>query len=282
MLKTTIHQLLQKVRSMPSTGNRQQYNAVRNLNIWRGHREYSKFVILGRSRSGSNLLRGLLNSHSQVITFGELFQNDKMISWGFSDYPQSPHLMELFRQEPLKFLERYIWREVPQAIHSVGFKLFYYHAHSEQWQPVWDYLVGQPTLKVIHIKRANMLKTHLSRKKAILTDRWVNTAGTSDPHMSVTLDYEECLADFMQTSAWEQEYAKLFANHAVLDICYEELARDFQVEMKRVQDFLEVKPQVLLPETHRQSDYPLPASIDNYYELKERFVGTDWQSFFED
>jgi LPS sulfotransferase NodH len=282
MLKTTINQLLQKVRNMQTLTHPQRNQAARYLENMGKHKDYTKFVILGRSRSGSNFLRGLLNSHRRITAFGELFQNDEMISWGLSGYPESPQLLALFRSDPVCFLETEIFRTVPKTIQSVGFKIFYYHAHSAKWQPVWDYLAAQPELKVIHIKRNNLLKIHLSRKRATATDRWVNVSGEREPHTPVRLDYEECLADFVQTRAWENEYARFFANHAMLDMSYELLACDYQAEMKRVQNFLGVEPQGLAPETHRQSDASLSASITNYDELKKQFEGSVWHAFFED
>ena len=35
-----------------------------------GHSEYVRFITVGRSRTGSNLLRGSLMSHSRIILFG--------------------------------------------------------------------------------------------------------------------------------------------------------------------------------------------------------------------
>jgi LPS sulfotransferase NodH len=165
---------------------------------------------------------------------------------------------------------------------AVGFKLFYYHAHTAQWQPLWEYLAAQSALKVLHIKRDNLLAVHLSRKRAAMTDRWVNTSGTREEHAPITLDYAECLADFVQTRLWEDEYARFFAHLPILEIHYEALARDSAGEMARVQNFLGVRPQSLAPDTYRQSDRPLSASIANYAELKAQFNNSPWQAFFEE
>ncbi len=251
-----------------------------DLGLLQGHTDYTRFVILGRSRSGSNFLRGLLNAHSQITAFGELFQNEEGISWGLSGYESTPRLEEQFRNEPVRFLESKIFCRVPKQIRAVGFKIFYYHAHSEKWQPVWDYLAGQPRLKVIHIRRQNILETHLSRKRAVLTDSWVNTSGEREKNPAVRLNYEECLADFEQTRGWEQEYERFFAGHDLLTLCYEELARDYAAEIGRVQRFLGVDAEPVAPQTFKQSAEPLSAAIVNYAELKERFAGTPWAAFF--
>lgn len=43
-------------------------------NNFLGNRDYKKFVIISRSRTGSTLLMAMLNKHSQVICEGELFK----------------------------------------------------------------------------------------------------------------------------------------------------------------------------------------------------------------
>jgi hypothetical protein len=49
-------------------------------------REYKRFIILGEGRSGSNFLRGLLNSHPGILVFGELFRFLDSIGWEFPEY----------------------------------------------------------------------------------------------------------------------------------------------------------------------------------------------------
>jgi LPS sulfotransferase NodH len=253
-----------------------------NLRLIQGHTDYTRFIILGRSRSGTNLLRGLLNAHSRVLAFGELFQNADTISWGLSDYGQSDWLLSLFRSDAIRFLESQVFRRMPKHIEAVGFKLFYYHAHTPEWEPLWAYLAAQPQLRVIHIKRNNLLRTYLSRMRAALTDRWVNLTGEKEVYEPIYLDYEKCLADFTQTRAWEQQYEQFFAQQPMLTVHFESLASDYNAEMQRVQAFLGIQPEAVAPQTHRQSHEPLSAAIANYAELKEKFTGTPWQDFFED
>jgi hypothetical protein len=38
----------------------------------------------------------------------------------------------------------------------------------------------------------------------------------------------------------------------------------------------------VIPETFKQSRQPLSQAITNYFELKERFKGSPWESYFED
>src|SRR3989304_6361608 len=166
-------------------------NRARDLGLLPGHTDYTRFIILGRSRSGSNLLRGLLNGHSQAIVFEEMFKDPGKIGWGLDGYPEGGRALERFQKDVLHFLERDVYRKMPLDIKAVGFKIFYYHATGTSLEPVWTYLREHREVHVLHIKRRNILKTHLSRKRAALTDAWINLSGQSQTQPVVSLDYEE-------------------------------------------------------------------------------------------
>ena len=257
-------------------------NFALELGLLGGHRDYDRFIILGRSRIGSNFLRGLLNTHSQIVVLGELFQNQSAIGWAYPGYLNTPRMYSLFLNNPVKFIEKKVYKKFPLKVSAVGFKIFYYHAQNENWKPVWDYFRDLKSIKIIHIKRKNILRTHLSRKLAALTDAWVDTNGGLWEGGVVRLDYEDCLHDFVQTRQWEQTYDALFENHPLVEIFYEDLARDYSVVMRQVQEFLGVPPEDVQPQTFKQSSQPLTQVISNYVELKKRFSGTEWEAFFEE
>jgi LPS sulfotransferase NodH len=143
-------------------------------------------------------------------------------------------------------------------------------------------LIENKELAVIHIKRRNILKTHLSRLRAVQNDKWVNISGELEENPPITIDYEQCLEDFITTRTSEDKHDHLFQDHPKMVVYYEDLARDYQAVMDQVQSFLGVDHQQLTPETFVQSVQPLSASITNYDELKTRFYGTPWEEFFEE
>lgn len=259
-------------------------NYALEYGILPGKQDYTRFIILGRSRTGSNFLRGLLNSHPQVVVYGEIFQNKKEIGWALPGFSSNARLMREFHQEPVGFVERRVFKKFQPQIRAVGFKIFYYHAQDEAWAPVWEYLRQHREIKVLHITRRNILRTHLSRKLAMLSDIWVDTSGGASRPKSVRLDYSECLTDFEQTQKWQQDYAQFFQDHDLLEVVYEDLAADYRPVMKQVLDFLGVEAnlELIKPETHKQSQTPLTKAIENYQELKQMFSDSRWASFFEE
>ncbi len=254
---------------------------ARRLRLIENNTDYTRFIVLGRSRTGSNFLRGLLNSHPQIVTFGELFRNYDTVDWAYANYRQTEAMMAQMQSDPVGFMEQEIFGRFPDEIRAVGFKIFYYHARANGWERLWAQLEATKPLRVIHIKRRNMLKTHVSRKRAAQTDIWTDTTGSARAAQPLILDYAECLADFERTRAWEAEYDARFADHPLLEIIYEDLARDDEREMRRVQDFLNVAYQDLKPDTFRQSGESLQRAIANYDELRAQFAGTPWEAFFE-
>lgn len=253
-----------------------------DIGILPGSQDYVKFIILSRSRTGSEFLRSLLNSHSEITVFGELFQQIDHFNWEYPGFYRPRKHRAILEEDPALFLETEIFRRYPKNKRAIGFKIFYYHAQNDSWKCVWTYLQEQKDLRVIHLKRKNILETHLSRKRAGNSGMWVNLTGEKEVIQAMTLDYEECLNDFITTRRWEEQYGAFFKDHAILDISYEDLIKDSRAELQRVQEFLAVKREGLKSMTHKQTNKPLTQAIANYSELKDKFRGTEWAEFFRD
>jgi LPS sulfotransferase NodH len=260
-------------------------NLALDLGIQSGYSDYDRFIILARGRTGSNYLRGLLNAHSQIIAFGELFRFYDSIGWDlppYDEYLKSPDLISLMQRDPIQFLEKKVFRKFPKQIAAVGFKMFYYHAQNDSRKPVWAFLKDQKNLKVIHLKRNNTLRVVISEMKAMKTNQWTNTTGIEEDNFVTSLDYEECLQWFTRTHEFKKQYDIFFKDHPKIDVSYENLSRNYENEVKRIQEFLGVNYESVKPSTYKQSSQPLSKAISNYVELKEQFKNTPWEEFFEE
>ncbi len=281
MDKTSLHPVVSRAKRIKNAW----YPFLRRLPVdietVTGHSTYTRFIILGRSRVGSNLLRGLLNAHHQITAFGEIFRDIQTADWDHMGYFQSEKTKQILRSNPAQFIDKTFFIRFPRYIKAAGFKIFYYHVPSTN---IWPYLKKQTKIKVIHIKRKNILHTHVSRQKAMLTGEWVN-AGNHHQKKStglIEIDYQACLEDFNQTRAWEKEYDRMFQSHDILEVCYESLSNNYVEEMRRIQRFLNVEYQAVKPATAKQGRRPLDQMIANYDELKNKFKNTPWEVFFEE
>jgi hypothetical protein len=243
-----------------------------------GHTDYARFICVGYARTGSTLLMRSLNNHSRIVGFGEIVKN-------VDRYPAHYHEFEnnqaLFERDPARFLSAMVFRAYPREVAAVGFKIFYHHAPRDTaWgQAVWEYLLSQPGLKVLHLKRRNMLKTLLSEKQAGETEEWIKYSDNgAAPAVAIAPDEAE--AFFTRLAAWEVEYETLFAAHPRHEVIYEQLTRDLPGQLRAIQAFLGVPYEAVSPGTEKRPGRSLASQIVNYDELKAQFAPTPWATFF--
>ena len=291
-----------------------------------------RFIILSTARSGSNLLISLIKNHPNIKIYGELFNLNSL----------EPNLQKDVLNDPIDYLNHKLYRRQPFWIKSVGFKIFYYHATSQQLIPnkhpdnnliyahkdlrqrinnyysfieknfdvdvlknrfkkIWIQLREDKDLRVLHLKRRNKLETYLSLRTAFITDRWRKVRGIRGkvdnirkkvkiysrseeipqiPQKSIFLDYKDCLESFEKTERWEAEYDLLFNDHNRLEIFYENLILDSNIELERIYNLLDISNKMSKSPYQKQRKKSLSESISNYFELKEKFKNSHWSQFF--
>jgi LPS sulfotransferase NodH len=232
-----------------------------------GGRNYRKFFILTRSRTGSNLLVDFLNSNKRILTRNEMFRN-------------------LNGKDHRKILNK-IFRRYPYFIEAVGFKIFYNHPFDSQQTSLWDELAQEKDMKVIHLVRENILRSFVSHKIAEKTNTWFKKNSSRISAMktnskSIRLDAEKLQNEIAQTYQWQQEGEERFKEHRILKISYEELTQNPDKTFAKVCDFLGVPFKKPNSSFKRQNPERLEELIENYQEMKDLFSNSEFASFFED
>jgi LPS sulfotransferase NodH len=258
--------------------------AVLKLRSIPGTSRYRKFVIVGTARTGSTLLINLLRNHGHVRVFGELFRSQDAIGWDVKPFAtlQSSDVVSLYRADPVAFLENHVFCRWPRPCRAVGFKLFYYHARTPEHSVVWDYLEADPELRVIHLRRRNLLAQYYSLRLAHQTNSWTKSATPKGDPMPMTIDPQECRDHFGWVRALEEDCAASFAQHDVHDVWYEDLVGDQQRTMAGIQDFLGLARHAAKPTIARQRNTPLRVAIANYDDLSKALIRTPWSVFFDE
>lgn len=249
-----------------------------------GKRSYTRFIILSTGRSGTNLLRGLLNSHGGAIAFGELFRFPHTVGWDTCRRKTlSPSKLRMFHTEPGTFLQRHVFEPYPARIGAVGFKLFYDHAPKPPQNALWPHLESCRDLHVLHVQRDNLFKRLVSREQARAGGQWIQV-GSRDaaPECSISLTHEQCLADFKAVERCRAQCSALFHGHPYMELVYEDLTHDLNGTMSKVFDFLSLPPGAVVPMTQKQRKQPPGECVENYAELKASFAGTSYARFFND
>jgi len=252
------------------------------LRVKRGHKDYTKFVIIGCGRSGTNLLRSLLNSHSKIIAFGEIFRRYGEIGWSMPGYNKTPGELSLISSDPVQFLDKYVFRRYPIQVSAVAFKLFYYHAQNDEWRPIWSYLQNNKNIHIIHLRRKNMLATRLSKEFAFRTNLWEKRNDTVLDNPQIELDYQRLIEAFEKTREFEQRTDLAFNKHKKICITYEDLCDNNELIIKQVLDFLGLEYESTKTNLCKQNKKKLSDSISNYHALKDKFRGTSWSEYFVD
>src|SRR5882762_5828788 len=123
--------------------------------------ERTKFIILCAARTGSTMLRHLLDSHPEICCYGEIMADQVTPDrWNSAARGKHSRLMDLYRNGPRQFLEQF--GLYPPQAKAVGFKIKYDelvladHAWLLQW------LRDHREVRVIHLRRENRLKRFIS------------------------------------------------------------------------------------------------------------------------
>lgn len=90
------------------------------------------------------------------------------------------------------------------------------------------------------------------------------------------------MESFQQTEEWEKEYNNFFRKHEIIEVFYEDLIGHADSVMREIHNFLGISHFKGKTHLKRQNKLPLPQSISNYRELKNKFLNTRWDSYFKE
>ena len=286
MLQNWIHAALQLPQNDWLLARRKGPYYLRHLGLKLGlvpgQRRYNRFVIVCLPRSGSNMLRSLLNSHRQVIAFGELFNPDKPMNWALAGYSKRGPAAWLHRRDPVLFLKRTVYGCYPRGIGAVGFKLIYDQARENGRRHLWRYLQINRDIGIVHLIRRNILRSYLSLQVARKFDRWIRIRGRPHGGYRLRLEGGRTIAALAQMESQIAAMRCFFDPGRTIEVYYEDLYRQSAETLKQIQSFLGVSARNLRPALHKLAHVPLSRAIVNYTELNQALRGSPWEPFLEE
>lgn len=234
-----------------------RYNCLANY-------DYDKFVVITRSRTGSNFLISLLNSHKNIQAHGEVFAR--------------LHNKKAKEKWNLIFSKKF------RPVKLVGFKIFYYHPFDNDDKDVWNYIKNDNRIKIIHLRRVNKLRTHISRLIAEKNDIWLSEGKDQmtlkDKKVKVNLD--KCLEDFKKIENWENQVKLDFLHHPLIEITYESLVNKQQATMKHVFNFLGTRNLKVSSKLKKLNPGKLTDLVLNYDELFNELSNSEYSYMLKD
>lgn len=233
-----------------------------------GHRPYRPFVVNASPRTGSYMLTTTLDQHPEIRCHGEALS-----PWREDCPPGASTAAEFLCQD--------VYTHDPPA-KAVGFKLLDQDARQGRFSDARSFLRAS-RVRVIHLRRRNLLRQALSFAVAEKTDVWILEGGERRPEEAVVeLEPSELIRNFESAEGRRLDNERWFAPCPTLDVCYEDMAHHLDAEMERISRFLGVTPRPVRPTTRRQEQRPLQRAIGNYETIARTLSGTSWEVFLDE
>lgn len=234
-----------------------------------------RFVILTNGRSGSTLLVSYLRQNSNIRLYGEIFGKY---------YLAQPMVRELIRRDgAVSYFKNMQSRCLAES--HVGVKILYSHLEpsygEERGVPdlpaVVDELVRDKDIKILHLRRDNLLDIAISGMLAKLTKSY---SGRDYGDLRIVLPVDRCRQTFEQLQRQSERYRTLFSEHDYLEITYEDLVDTPDGTLASAFAFLGAELVAAQTTLKKQNRSPRETVVTNYAELKEAFANTPFARFF--
>ncbi len=244
--------------------------------------DYTKFIVLAHARSGSSMVIGTLRKHPNVIGFGELFLSQRVV-FNIKDFNNnSGKLLYLRNKYPTNFLEESIFTYYRKDVEAVGFKLFPEQLEKSHFRIIWKWLAANKDIKIILLRRENLLATYTSLLVAVKTGTYGMTTKSKRTNATVTIDYKKCLHEFQKQKTHHDNITERLKGHDVLEVSYEEMIKNIDAHTTKFQNFLNVKSHPIKINTVKNEVRSLSEVITNYEDLRNKFSNTEWSYLFDE
>lgn len=280
-----------------------------------GSTDYTRFVIVSGPRTGSHMLAQALNSSRDIVCFREVFNYLlDFVQFEVEGYDNSSARDLALREEaPLRFLDERIFCRHPEEVRAVGFK--YHYAQVWGYRGLRERLVVDTEIRVVHLRRRNLLRMLVSREIAAETGVWFAEPRTDltprrvltriwarlpnavrmplraarrrlsnapkRSQKSLTIAPEELRSFIIRTKLTADHFDKVFGQHPQLTVFYEDILDDRERVLGHVQAFIGVEPRRLKVTMRQQNPEPLRELLANYDELFEAYRDSPHAWMFE-
>ena len=242
--------------------------------------ELTSFIILCGARTGSTMLRLLLNSHPEVCCHGEVMA-PAMRGFIHAGRGLQPDTAAAIRDaDPIGFMTAFLLQR--EEARASGFKIKYEELVLPGYAEIRRALVEDESLRIIHLTRGNRLARLASRLLAANTGvRLVLDPAKRPTIQPFRIDPDFCRVDFELMEAREKEFREAFSEHPILEVTYESLLDNGVSTLGTVQRFLGVTPAELSTPSLKIAPDNVQEMIENYVDLQAHFVGTRFQPLFQ-
>jgi LPS sulfotransferase NodH len=243
-----------------------------------------KAIILTSQRSGSTFLGRCLAAHSSIRSHGELLI-------GADIKAPAPLrgrrlLTNVYRYviirgwNPVGIMERhYVREEAPVVL----FRAMYNHVDN---RGVLNYLTAHKEIRIVHLRRDNLLKQHVSKLLlGVKRERaWQPHTDHKIPVVSVQVSPERAIRDMQRVRDNFIRFEKLLSHHRKTELVYERMYHGqtlSQEAWEKISDLLEIESVPIAADLVKMNPDDLRPMVKNYDELAAALAGTEFERFLD-
>ena len=228
-----------------------------------------KFILIGETGCGADIIAQTLASDEQSYVFGEIFHNNLVIRekeayrktiGGKSSNPIFACYNTYFHENTNSGVYVHNFLTMPTIkCNSLGFIM--YHANLRTYPEAEIYLKSKSDIHIIHVMRNPLHSLALSKMDMI---------GEQQIYLSFTF----CRDWFKNFDKNKERMQTMFTKHPMLEMHF---PQEFPTCMKEVNTFLTTNAS----EGKMDTTFCPDAHIINYNLLKDRFNGTSYEQYFK-
>ena len=222
------------------------------------HLRDSKFIINCAARTGSTFLVHLLRSNPKILCHGEVIALDRVGAL-VGTYGRKRREIEGFEQalhdkmlaRPTEFIYDNIFDS--QGHRVVGFKYKTDESLNSAYKPYTDIIAGDEEIKVIHLRRRNLLDQYISHQ-VVLHQTGVTMITSDDEKPEIQpfeADITHAINYLRDVVDREQRSIDLYTKHRCFFADYENLLPESSNDRLDLQRFLDVGVQALTTSTKK-------------------------------
>ncbi|MEX2123284.1 MAG: sulfotransferase [Woeseia sp.] len=245
-----------------------------------------KAIILTSQRSGSTFLHSCLDAHPQIKGYGELLRGGNL-------QPRKPLLRNRKLTKAYCYIRARAWN--PERIMDtyfgrneapiVVFKAMYNHADNRR---VRRYLAEHEEIRVIHLRRENLLKQYVS--KVLMVKKrgerpWQPHTTYKIPVVSARISPRRAIDEMCRVRNSFMDFERLLSRHKRIEVVYERLFNGPTLSNEAwaaVSELLEIEPANATTDYIKINPNDLRPMVENYDELAAALAGTEFAKYLDD
>jgi hypothetical protein len=239
-------------------------------------------IILTTQRTGSSFLVECLASHPEIECAREIlegFPDDPHVDPYRGPFRRAVKLFNMFRSgawHPSRRLEAYF------AGGRAKVRMFKAMYNQLERPFCLRYLREHEDIRVVHLRRQNLLKLHVST--LLMGKRRELQARAPVQPIRIRVDPAKAIAGMRLAKARYERFERIFERHPRLQVTYESLidGRVLQHETgRRICEFLDIPPHPMQSELVKMNPESLRQSVTNYHELAAQVSRTEFAELLD-